>query len=81
MRCYAGELSEVSEGEYVSGKIGIVWPTYWRKFLVVAWRSLEGKLPTAVEQKAFLEATRRSRASNCERGAPGAGSVGGITAS
>lgn len=42
------------EGEYVSGKIGIVWPNYWRKFLVVAWRSFEGKPLTAVEQKAFL---------------------------
>ncbi|MCC6291413.1 MAG: hypothetical protein IT164_02090 [Bryobacterales bacterium] len=44
------------DGEYVSGKLGIVAPGYWRKYLVVAWRTLDGKPLTAVERRAFERA-------------------------
>lgn len=43
------------ERNYAQGDLGILYPTFWRKFLVVAWRNLEGKPLSALEQKAFVE--------------------------
>jgi len=45
---------------FVSGRLGIVYPTFWRKFLVVAWRTLEDKPLTNVERTGFLEGQPRS---------------------
>lgn len=42
-----------AERHFAAGDLGIVYPTFWRKFLVVAWRSLEGKPLTRTEQEAF----------------------------
>lgn len=41
------------ERSFAAGEIGILYPTFWRKFLVVAWRNLEGKPLTRMEQEAF----------------------------
>ena len=41
------------DNEYISGKLGIIAPGYWRKYLVVAWRTFDGRPLTALERWAF----------------------------
>jgi len=48
------------ERNFASGELGIVYPTFWRKFLVVAWRNIEGPPLTAAEQRAFIEGPPRN---------------------
>lgn len=46
----------ITQDRYVAGDLGVIFPTFWRKFLVVAYRYLEGAPLTGAEQKAFLGA-------------------------
>jgi hypothetical protein len=38
---------------YLAGRLGVVQPTYWRKFLFVAWRALAGRPLSSAQQAAL----------------------------
>ena len=42
---------------FLQGRLGIIQPGYARRYLLAAWRALEGKPLTAVEQQAYQGAS------------------------
>src|SRR4029453_6330928 len=44
-------LDAPDQDDFVTGNLGILQPTYGRRYLLAAWRVLNGKPLTAVEQK------------------------------
>ena len=38
---------------FLQGRLGIIQPSYARRYLLAAWRALKGKPLTAVEQQAY----------------------------
>jgi tetratricopeptide (TPR) repeat protein len=48
-----------AESSYFSGELGILQPTYARRYLLVAWRTLQGRPLTSQEQRAFTRAPAR----------------------
>jgi hypothetical protein len=47
--------------EFAAGKIGVIQPKYWRRFLFAAYRHLSGAPLTEVEREVFVGASRRRR--------------------
>src|SRR6266571_7179253 len=45
---------EISFEEYATGQLGIIHSTYYRTYLLVAYRNLSGRPLSNVQQKAFL---------------------------
>jgi tetratricopeptide (TPR) repeat protein len=50
-------MPEVPQQPYVNGKLGLLWPTFERRYLVIAYRYLDGKPLSAVERDSLINGT------------------------
>jgi hypothetical protein len=49
-----------ADERYFDGELGILQPTYARRYLLVAWRTLQDRPLTSVERRAFFPSARRT---------------------
>ena len=50
-------MPEVPQQPYVNGKLGLLWPTFERRFLVIAYRYLDSKPLSTAERDSLIKGT------------------------
>ena len=56
-RFVSKRMPEVPQQSYINGKLGLLWPTFERRYLAIAYRYLDGKPLSAGERDSLIKGT------------------------
>ena len=56
-RFVSKRMPEVPQQSYINGKLGLLWPTFERRYLAIAYRYLDGKPLSASERDSLIKGT------------------------